>query len=501
MPDVIYKNAPLFEAIAEVRWQLQPLQVLPGAAVDPYFDKTSAAFRRKVAEAGFTHSERLTPSEAPLELFAHKPVWRFRQQADVWPLFQLGPGILTANVVPPYGGWKTFREFIRLGVQFLSESHPLWSDDFETSALQLRYLDGFRPAHGMNDYTDFAQTGLNLSLQYPEWMLADAVPDPAPEAVVQYRVLLNSPAGGLGRVALKPGKVHNESAAILDMSIQSRDLGGMPVLARGLSEWFDQAHGVLKSWFGNVMSDPVASLVRSEPSVGRETHELSTAPVPAVTYHGAIFNNSPHVEAMSDVSVALTDQQLERKQATWPQLPSISDEYNVNASRIFEHDESPSSASAVTESTWKFPQIRAPQLAMPLAAVPVGTSHPLHSFVDTDESSSLAFEVDEMTPDMVAAGVYSSRVLAHATADAIVESLASVSADTYELEPGAWIVECTFPERDKRVSAVFRDSYAHLVAILDSHIVDEVYRGDQFDLSVVQERAKQLASMNCVATA
>jgi uncharacterized protein (TIGR04255 family) len=155
---MIFSNPPLVELIAELRWipgaespsiPVPPgtNQLLQGIAIQfplrsPYQEESFSRFSNKVAEKGFGISERLVPVGFPLLPFT--VVYRFRKPPAAGEnyLYQIGPGLFSANALPPYRNWDSFRPIVREGVQALLESrHSTENTPFER--VILRYIDLF----------------------------------------------------------------------------------------------------------------------------------------------------------------------------------------------------------------------------------------------------------------------------------------------------------------------------------------------------------------------
>jgi uncharacterized protein (TIGR04255 family) len=169
----VYENPPLGEVVAELFWKLTPLVSMPGAAIDPFFEPTLERFTNAVAKVGFASTERVIPVGVPLELVAGQPVSRFRQRANSWPLYQLGAGLFTCNVVPPYGGWSIFRETLAEGIRALFEAFPAASIQLKLDVLRLRYINGFDAAQGYRgNPLAYLQSHLGLRLAPPAPLLA-----------------------------------------------------------------------------------------------------------------------------------------------------------------------------------------------------------------------------------------------------------------------------------------------------------------------------------------
>lgn len=131
-----FENAPLVEIIAEIRWnpQMVPLQTVSGhgPAAAPVmalntnaFDEFFMRFGGEVYQKGFEQSERLVPSGFPMMLF--QPVYRYRKSAsaDASVLYQVGPGLFSANAIPPYKSWDTFSPTVERGENRQGDHVPI----------------------------------------------------------------------------------------------------------------------------------------------------------------------------------------------------------------------------------------------------------------------------------------------------------------------------------------------------------------------------------------
>ena len=155
---MIFSNPPLVELIAELRWM--PGTATPSVLPQPqgggqllqaltiqfpltlsYQEESFSRFSNQVAERGFGTSERLLPVGFPLLPFT--VVYRFRKTASGGNfLYQIGPGLFSANALPPYRDWDSFRPIVREGIQALLESrHP--TENVPFAAVILRYIDLF----------------------------------------------------------------------------------------------------------------------------------------------------------------------------------------------------------------------------------------------------------------------------------------------------------------------------------------------------------------------
>ena len=164
--DFVYENPPLIEVIVEVHWEMQRLPSMDGA-IDPFYFDFVDKFRIAVKKKGFIFEEDITPPGVPIEFLGNQPVKRFRRKEKTWPLFQIGPGVMTVNIIPPYQGWEAFIPSIRDGLNALFNTHKGLKKSVKINRLVLRYINGFDKKFGMNHMGIFVDKKLNLSVPIP----------------------------------------------------------------------------------------------------------------------------------------------------------------------------------------------------------------------------------------------------------------------------------------------------------------------------------------------
>jgi len=247
--DFVYENPPLVEVIVEVRWLLQPLGVVAGGAVDPHFSAVTEDLTRKLVGMGFSHVEKLVPDMVPLELLAHRPSHRYRKAPETWPLYQLGPGLFTVNIVPPYQGWASFREVVRQGLERLYETYPLAERYLRAERVELRYIDGFTARHGMKSHAQFVQDYLTLSSKLPDALLDRSLElSGEVSAISEFTFPVKGMVQTRGVIKATPGTVKGEQAAILEFIVR-RESPPEFISIDNLVTWFDKAHEEVKEWF------------------------------------------------------------------------------------------------------------------------------------------------------------------------------------------------------------------------------------------------------------
>ena len=151
-------KAPLIEVIFELTWPInnekeqEKFQFLLG----DIYSKLKSEYPNRL---------RLVQPpnvEIPLEILVNKPVYRFRKN-ETYPLYQIGPGLLSVNTVDFYYFWDQFEvEVIRI-TKILKESY-----DFEDNTLlnmALKYIDFFE-FDFKNDAFTFLSNYLHLDIKH-----------------------------------------------------------------------------------------------------------------------------------------------------------------------------------------------------------------------------------------------------------------------------------------------------------------------------------------------
>lgn len=170
-----FANPPLVELIAELRWALPavpvpqqgvmvPVQVATMNAHEEFFMR----FAAKVSKDGFDSFERVVPSGFPT--FPYQPVYRYRYGAPDMgtALYQLGAGLYSANITPPYDNWEKFKPVVARGLEAMLNSRPAVEANSPFSVCSLRYIDAFHEdlTEGMSSH-QFATEVLGFQLDPP----------------------------------------------------------------------------------------------------------------------------------------------------------------------------------------------------------------------------------------------------------------------------------------------------------------------------------------------
>jgi uncharacterized protein (TIGR04255 family) len=265
--DFLYKNAPLVEVIAEIHWVLQPLLLLPNAAVDPHLSVLTNQFQERAKAGGFGRAERLVPEQMPAEMFPHKPLMRFRPTDKDWPILQLGPGLAAVNMIPPYDGWQAFGPLVRQGADLLYASYPMPDKYLKLERLELRYVDGFTKELGFSNYMEFVARSLRLDLRLPE-ALAPMSPTPESATVMaEIHLPLKAPDQSAAVLKVGRGKINNNDGLVMEIACRSENVGSIQNPA-DVNAWMNSAHGAVREIFDRLTSNELKERMGPKTEIG-----------------------------------------------------------------------------------------------------------------------------------------------------------------------------------------------------------------------------------------
>jgi uncharacterized protein (TIGR04255 family) len=150
-------NAPLVEVIFEIRWNstskvsLDKFQLLLGSMY------TSL-------KADFPSVTNLRPDPAiPFNAFVGMPTHRFSRNGK-YPMYQLGPGILSINMVNSGYVWESFIQKTQMVVSVFEHLSELQGQKI---TLAFKYLDFFKCKFSEIDLTEYIKNNFHLSIDAP----------------------------------------------------------------------------------------------------------------------------------------------------------------------------------------------------------------------------------------------------------------------------------------------------------------------------------------------
>lgn len=247
--EYIYENAPVTEVVAEVHWQLKSI-LGSGLHYDPFYEDLIDSFSGNIAQKGFPFREQLIQEGVPTEFLSFKATHRFRNKRDGWPLYQIGPGVFTANITPPYGGWNSFFSVLSEGLSVLFESYPLSSKHLKPKLLKLIYINAFEEKHGYTNQRDFLDEGLNFQIGMPTEL--DRFADINSIAITsEFNFKLTNLENSFAKVKVGPGSNDGKPALVVE-NILYRSVEELDVVCDDILHWFQDArnsnHGIFEGY-------------------------------------------------------------------------------------------------------------------------------------------------------------------------------------------------------------------------------------------------------------
>jgi uncharacterized protein (TIGR04255 family) len=152
-----YRHPPLIELIAELRWGSPlPTTQPPGGFLlgTGLHEEFFMRFGSRAGALGYERVERLVPPGFPAVPF--QAIYRFRKKEpeEGTTVYQVGAGVFSANITPPYHSWREFRPVVEEGVRILLETRNPSEKEMPFTSASLRYIDAFG-----NKFTEGRSTG------------------------------------------------------------------------------------------------------------------------------------------------------------------------------------------------------------------------------------------------------------------------------------------------------------------------------------------------------
>jgi len=147
------KNAPLLEVIFELRWSMsnkahwEQYHYLQGDLYSSLKEK-------------YPQRELLVPGDLPQEVLVNKAVYRFRSQEN-YPLFQVGPGLLTLNTTDDYYYWENYYNHVK---ELCGEFFNIYTfESNEKITPSLSYYDFLKFNWEEEDVLEYVSKNLNIN--------------------------------------------------------------------------------------------------------------------------------------------------------------------------------------------------------------------------------------------------------------------------------------------------------------------------------------------------
>jgi uncharacterized protein (TIGR04255 family) len=242
-----YRHPPLVELIAELRWgvggassvgpgQGQVLLTL-GGQHEEFFMR----FGSRAGAVGFDLVERIIPHGFPALPF--QAVYRFRKKGEEQgtTLYQVGPGVFSANSTPPYRYWADFKPVLEQGIRLLLDTRNPSEKETPFTGASLRYINAFGSRFtGGRSTAAFIRDVLGFTVDPPTSVQDEIAPGQDAKPSLQLLIPLKS--GQQMSLALMEALVNGEQAVLMDLSVSTQ--GQTQPTETDLMAVFDTAHEV-----------------------------------------------------------------------------------------------------------------------------------------------------------------------------------------------------------------------------------------------------------------
>lgn len=257
----VFPNAPLVELVAQVQWSPAPAWVTDGenTSDEESLDALFLRLRARLAEHGFTHSERLLPAG----IFAgpQQAVYRLSNpSAKENVQYLLGPGVFATNAVPPYKSWDKFRPRVEAGLLALLGEWQQPDPNAFFTRIALRYIDAFG-----DDFLEgksrleFLEGTLGFNLSLPNAIASRLSKADTPEVFISMEA--KSAAGQNVGIRVGEATMNNEKTAVFDMTVAEE--ARVPGTAADALGTLDRAHQTIHDTFED-LSQPLLHILRRE---------------------------------------------------------------------------------------------------------------------------------------------------------------------------------------------------------------------------------------------
>lgn len=241
--NIILQNKPLIEAIFELQWLLQEKN---GVRFDPHYRVLIGQIFEKIKSEYPVHRE-LPQAAIPDEAAAHMVQHQFRTSEGGWPVMQLGPGIVSANVTDGYTP-EGFKSQVAGLLDALFDVYPSNGSGLTPTSLLLRYIDAVEFDFDQENILGFLGEELKTKIQFDNSLFEVTNVAPVPFALDLRFVFASTDPVGAVHARFVRGKKNGVDALIWETQVAARGEDA-PAGKEEILEWLDAAHSLTHNWF------------------------------------------------------------------------------------------------------------------------------------------------------------------------------------------------------------------------------------------------------------
>lgn len=226
-----------------MRWQLE--EKAPEIRVDPHYKIMIGSLYETVKDE-YPFHEELPTATMPDEISGYMVQHRFRKGKDLWPLIQIGPGIVTLNDTEGYV-WEDFKVRISYLIDKLFTVYPEPSK-LRVSRLLLRYIDAISFDYSTGDIFNFLGEKMKINLNIHQGLFDGTGIVKKPLGIDMRLAFPSSTLRGQIHFRVARGKKEETDALILDTIFESVGEDA-PKDAGEIVSWAERAHEITDDWF------------------------------------------------------------------------------------------------------------------------------------------------------------------------------------------------------------------------------------------------------------
>ncbi len=221
-----FENAPLVELVAELRWQTGVGVSVPQQGMATFMvasgkhEEFFMQFGSKVGTLGYDRIERLVPPGFPTT--PYQTIYRFRkkEQEQGTILYQIGAGVFSTNITPPYHSWKQFRPVVDTGVELLIQVRNAAEQNTPFLGTSLRYINSFTESFtNGQSVSEFIQETLGFKISIPAAIQNETTANSEVRPLLQLMIPLKIQQEMT--IVLSEGTVSNQQSIIMDIMVNN----------------------------------------------------------------------------------------------------------------------------------------------------------------------------------------------------------------------------------------------------------------------------------------
>jgi len=242
-------NAPLLEAIFELKWQLKDER--NNSFVDNNYSLIIGSLNAKINEKYPKHDPVMPHVTMPEEVAQYLVQHRFRNNSSGWPLYQIGPGILTFNQTEDYD-WDVYQEDLKELITAFLTIYPK-SSNLTLIEITLRYIDGLIFNFDEDNIIQALENKMDIKLTLPNTIFSNGKISQHPLAGNLLVSLPSMEPKGISVLNINRGQINGNDGIIIEMAVNSKGID-VPQTETEIFDWINQAHIITDDLFINLFA-------------------------------------------------------------------------------------------------------------------------------------------------------------------------------------------------------------------------------------------------------